>query len=137
MNATATPTTAQAAPSKYVNNKLPKEGTKTHHAITVMRANEDKPMEEVINLIHKASGVPMNIAKNYYLWCVREKFCVNPIPAKEPKPKPEPKRKAAAEAGPVVTKAAPAPTAPAAPKAAAKPAGKFGGKAGGKATGAK
>ena len=56
--------------------------TKTALAIATMNENASLPMEQVIPLISAASGVPLNIAKNYYLWAVRKGLAAGTAPGR-------------------------------------------------------
>jgi hypothetical protein len=56
--------------------------TKTALAIATMNENASLPMEQVIPLISAASGVPLNIARNYYLWAVRKGLAAGTAPGR-------------------------------------------------------
>ena len=56
--------------------------TKTALAIATMNENASLPMDAVIPLISKASGVPLNIARNYYLWAVRKGLAAGTVPGR-------------------------------------------------------
>ena len=63
--------------------------TKTSVTLSVMAANGDKPMAEVVALIHKAqhaagfSDVTLKICEGAYRWAVRKSVAPGVVPAKE------------------------------------------------------
>ena len=93
--------------------------TKTAAAIATMNANSDKPMDAVLPLIAAASGVDLRLAKNYYLWAIRQGLAAGTIPGKAaaaPKaPKAKVEKVAKVKAAP--KKAVKAPKAPVVEKA--------------------
>ena len=49
-------------------NTIPAPLTKRALAIDVMKANSDKPMEVVVDLIARANQITLNAARSYYKW---------------------------------------------------------------------
>jgi hypothetical protein len=65
-------------------NKMVKM-TKTAITISVMNANAEKPMDEVVKLIAKANSVTETVARGAYRWCVNKGVASGVILGKGPK----------------------------------------------------
>ena len=59
--------------------------TKTAITISVMNANADKPMEDVVKLIAKANAVSEAVARGAYRWCVNKGVASGVLQGKAPK----------------------------------------------------
>jgi hypothetical protein len=59
--------------------------TKTAITISVMNANAEKPMDEVVKLIAKANSVTETVARGAYRWCVNKGVASGVILGKGPK----------------------------------------------------
>jgi len=49
-------------------NTIPAPLTKRALAIDIMKANSEKPMEAVVDLIARANQITLNAARSYYKW---------------------------------------------------------------------
>ena len=59
--------------------------TKTAITISVMNANAEKPMDEVVKLIAEANSVSEAVARGAYRWCVNKGVASGVLPVKAPK----------------------------------------------------
>ena len=62
-------------------------GSKRHTIVQVMNANADRPMDEVLDLIVKATGCEPRLAKHDYTWMTREGIALGNVPASTRKAK--------------------------------------------------